>query len=210
MHAAFPRSEYYQRVRLPPPCLSPSGFANSVDILGLQQPDQDGSGSPSGLDASISAHAVLSDPAGVSSDHRPCGRLLLPSRYFDPVGLRMCHEALSLHLRYGLGIALSTFSPCCFLHEPKTRFLVEWLVPLARAGVSPAGSARLILAHQSRRRYLFPGSTPWVLCSQIPLPLEDWLAVSHLWNCGFTLADAFAVFQQILSVEMLRKTIHAL
>src|SRR5215472_6305335 len=46
-------------------------------------------------------------------------------------------------MRYGLGIALSTLSPCCCLHEPKTRFLVERLVPLARTGVSPAGSARL-------------------------------------------------------------------
>ena len=78
------------------------------------------------------------------------GHLLLPSRYFDPVGLRMCHEAQSLHLRYGLGIALSTLSPCCCLHEPKTRFLVKRLILLTRAGVSPAGSARLILAHQSK------------------------------------------------------------
>ena len=70
---------------------------------------------------------------------------------FDPVGLRMCHEAQSLHLRYGLGIALSTLSPYRYLHEPKTRFLVEWLAPLARTGVSPAGSARLSLAHRIGR-----------------------------------------------------------
>src|SRR5215471_3453360 len=81
MYAAFPRSEYSQRVRLPPSCLSPSGFAHSVAILGLKQLDQDGGGSPSCLDASVSAYAVLLDPAGVSNDHRPCGRLLLPSRF---------------------------------------------------------------------------------------------------------------------------------
>jgi len=37
-------------------------------------------------------------------------------------------------LRYGLGIALSTLSPCCYLHEPKTRFLVERLILLSRDG----------------------------------------------------------------------------
>jgi hypothetical protein len=95
---------------------------------------QDAGGSPSCLDTSISAHAVLLDPAGVSSDHRPCGRLPWPSRYLTLSALRMCHEAQSLHLRYGLGLALSTLSPCCCLHEPKTRFLVEWLVLLARDG----------------------------------------------------------------------------
>ena len=149
MYAAFPRSEYYQRVRLPPSRLSSSGFAHSVDILGPLQPVQDGGGSPSCPNASISAHAVLLDPAGVSSDHRPCGRLLLPSRYSTLSASGKCHEAQSLHLRYGLGIALSTLSPCCCLHKPKTRFLVARLILLARAGVSPAGSARLILAHRS-------------------------------------------------------------
>ena len=43
-------------------------------------------------------------------------------------GLRMYNEALSLHLRYGLDIALSTLNSCRYLHEPKTRS-VEWLVP---------------------------------------------------------------------------------
>ena len=44
-------------------------------------------------------------------------------------GLRMYNEALSLHLRYGLDIALSTLNSCRYLHDPKTRFPVEWLVP---------------------------------------------------------------------------------
>lgn len=39
----------------------------------------------------------------------------------------MYNEAPSLHLRYGLDIALSTLNSCRYLHEPKTRFPVEWL-----------------------------------------------------------------------------------
>lgn len=46
---------------------------------------------------------------------------------FDLVGPRSCHEALSLHLRYGPNVALSTLSTCRYLHAPKTRFLVSWL-----------------------------------------------------------------------------------
>ena len=56
-------------------------MVRSVDILGPLPPDRDGGGSPRCHDASFSVHAVLSDPAGVSSDHRLCGRLLLPSRF---------------------------------------------------------------------------------------------------------------------------------
>lgn len=41
----------------------------------------------------------------------------------------MYNEALSLHLRYGLDIALSTLNSCRYLHEPKTRFPVGWLIP---------------------------------------------------------------------------------
>jgi hypothetical protein len=74
---------------------------------------------------------VLLDPAGVSSDHR---LFLVRSptvafQIFDPVGLRMCHEAQLLHLRYGLDIALSTLNSCRLLHESKTRFPVGRLIP---------------------------------------------------------------------------------
>src|SRR5258707_4405578 len=41
----------------------------------------------------------------------------------------MCHEAQSLHLRYGLDIALSTLNSCRHLHESKTRFPVGRLIP---------------------------------------------------------------------------------
>lgn len=43
----------------------------------------------------------------------------------------MYNEAPSLHLRYGLDIALSTLNSCRYLHEPKTRFPVEWLCSLS-------------------------------------------------------------------------------
>src|ERR1017187_9453349 len=101
----------------------------SVDILGSIRPNQDGGGSPRCHDASISVHAVLSDPAGVSSDHRLLRSPTVAFQIFDPVGLRNCHEAQSLHLCYGLDIALSTLNSCRYLHEPKTRFPVGRLVP---------------------------------------------------------------------------------
>jgi len=41
----------------------------------------------------------------------------------------MTHEAQSLHLRYGLDIALSTLDSSRYLNEPKTRFPVGRLFP---------------------------------------------------------------------------------
>src|SRR5216684_8056072 len=110
---------------------------------------QDRRGSPRFRDASMSARAVLSDPAGVSGPLAFCGDLLVPSKYstLSASGLS-CHGAQSLHLRYGPDVALPTLSPCRYLHEPKARFQVGRLIPLAWAGVAPAGSARLTLAHR--------------------------------------------------------------
>jgi len=63
-------------------------------------------GSPRFLDASLSARAVLSDPAGVSRGHRLYRPRTLAFQIFDPVGLRIVfHEAQSLHLRYGPSVA---------------------------------------------------------------------------------------------------------
>ena len=156
MYAAFPRSEYYQRVRLPPVHLSSSGWSIRSAYSAPIQAGQDNGGSPRFHDASVSVRAVLSDPAGVSSDHRPWRSPTVAFQVFDPVGLRMCNEAQSLHLRYGPDIALSTLNSCCYLHEPKTRFPVGRLITLAGAGISPAGSARLILAHQKIQVNLYP------------------------------------------------------
>src|SRR4029079_13138837 len=92
---------------------------------------QDRRGSPRFRDASMSVRAVLSDPAGVSGPLALCGSLLAPSKFstLSASGLS-CHEAPSLHLRYGPDFALSTLSPCRYLHKPKTRFLVGRLFPL--------------------------------------------------------------------------------
>ena len=93
-------------------------------------PDQDRRGSPRSLDTSLSARAVLSDPAGVSGTLAIAGAYCsLPSiSTLSAPGLP--HEAQSLHLRYGPGVALSTLSPCRCLHEPKTRFPVGgWPLP---------------------------------------------------------------------------------
>ena len=114
--------------------------------------DRDRRGSPRFHDASFSVRAVLSDPAGVSSSLAFCGSLLVPSK-FSTLSASGCksNEAQSLHLRYGLDVARPTLSPCRYLHEPKARFQVGRLIPLAWAGVSPAGSAWLSLAHRSSR-----------------------------------------------------------
>src|SRR3982074_1892785 len=40
------------------------------------------------------------------------------------------HEARSLHLPYGLSVALPTLSSCRYLHQPKARFPVGRLHPL--------------------------------------------------------------------------------
>lgn len=110
---------------------------------------QDRRGSPRFRDASLSARAVLSDPAGVSGPLASCGSLLVPSKFstLSASGLP-CHEAQSLHLRYGPDVARPTLSPCRYLHEPKARFQVGRLISLAWAGIAPAGSARLGLAHR--------------------------------------------------------------
>ena len=137
MYAAFPRSKYYKRGPTSTVAFVSLRFGHSVDILSPLQPNQDGGGSPRCHDASISDHAVLSDPAGVSSDHRLWRSPTVAFQIFDPVGPRICHEAQSLHLRYGLAIALSTLNPCRYLHEPKTRFPVGRLFPFPGRELHP-------------------------------------------------------------------------
>src|SRR5262249_45971748 len=57
---------------------------------------------------------------------------LVPSKFstFSASGLSS-YEAQSLHLLYGLDVAGRTLGPCCYLHEPKARFQVGRLIPLA-------------------------------------------------------------------------------
>jgi hypothetical protein len=80
---------------------------------------------------------MLLDPAGFSDDHRLLRSSTVAFQVFEPVGIRVYHEAQSLHLRYGLGIALSTLNSCRYLHEPKTRFPVRWLIPFPGRELHP-------------------------------------------------------------------------
>ena len=145
----------------------PNGFGFPMDGP-FSQPTRsiavrDRRGSPRFHDSSISVRAVLSDPAGVSSSLAFCGSLLVPSKFSTlSASEYKSNEAQSLHLRYGLDVAQPTLSPCRYLHEPKARFQVEWLILLTWVGISPTGSARLSLAHRRTFRCLpSPGSDPY-------------------------------------------------
>jgi hypothetical protein len=80
-----------------------------------------------------------------------CGDLLLPSSKYDTVGLRV--TIITRLNRFTCVTARSSLVPtlnsCCCLHETKARFPVGRLVPLSGAGISPAGSIRLVLTHRS-------------------------------------------------------------
>src|SRR5258708_5518838 len=80
-----------------------------------------------------------------------CGDLLLPSSHYDSVGLRF--TIITRLNRFTCVTARSslvpTLNPCRCLHEPNARFPVGRLVPLSAAGISPAGSIRLFLAHHT-------------------------------------------------------------
>ena len=146
MYAAFPRSEYYQRVRLPPSLLSPSGWSIRLTYSACF-PGQDGSGSPRCHDASISVHAVLLDPAGVSSDLRLCGRLLLPSRFSTL-------SASGYVTRLNRFTCVTAWTSLCLRLTHVVTFMSPRLdsrwggSSLSGAGISPAESAGLNLAHR--------------------------------------------------------------
>ena len=91
--------------------------------------DQDHSGSPRSLDASISERAVLPDPAAVSGHLAICGA---PTGACQP--LQRCRPADKyltrlncFTVRYGSLVALSTLSLIRYLLRPKTRFPVRRL-----------------------------------------------------------------------------------
>src|SRR5215472_16937386 len=85
--------------------------------------DQDHSGSPRSLDASLSERAVLTDPAGVSGHLAilRCAYWCLPATTMLSACGSVFNEAQSLHFRYGPRVALSTLSPIRYLLGPKTR-----------------------------------------------------------------------------------------
>jgi len=111
LYAAFPRSEYYQRIRLPLQRLPFSGIIHFVrHTRCASAAHQDLSGSLRFLDTSFYERAVRSDPAAVSSHLALDGDLPCA---FQP--LRLCrpaddllNEADPLHFRYGPRAALPT------------------------------------------------------------------------------------------------------
>ena len=137
VYVAFPRSEYYQRIRLPLRRLPFSGMIHVVRHTQLAYaPSQDRSGSLRFLNASFSERAVLSDPAAVSSHLASSGDLLLPSSHYDSVGLRIptftrLHRFTCVTARSSL---VPTLSSCRYLHKPKARFPVGRLCSPCRGG----------------------------------------------------------------------------
>ena len=152
MCAAFPRSEYYQRIRLPLQRLPFSGMFHSSSIL-CSFPLR----AETTVDLSGSSMLPFPNvPCSLTPPQSPvtiasCGDLLLPSSQYDAVGLRV--TIITRLNRFTCVTARSslvpTLSPCRYLHEPKARFPVGRLVPLSGAGISPAGSIRLFLTHRS-------------------------------------------------------------
>jgi hypothetical protein len=151
LYAAFPRSEYpmgesdfHHRVCFPwdgpfgrRTQLNSRSAKTVVDLSG-----------PSML-------PFLSVPCSQTPPQSPApfalaGASLLPSRFstLSACGFP-CNEAQSLHLRYGLLIALPTLNSSRYLHESKARFSLGRLIPLAEAAIAPAGSIRLLLTHRS-------------------------------------------------------------
>ena len=111
---------------------------------------QDRRGSPRFRDASMSARAVLSDPAGVSDPLASCEDLLVPSKYstLSASGLS-CHEAQSLP-------CVTARTPLClrFAHVVTSMSPMldsKWGGSFRLPGreLAPAESARFSLAHRS-------------------------------------------------------------
>ncbi len=113
---------------------------------------------------------MLLDPAGFSDDHRLYWPPTVAFQVFDPVGIRMCHEARSLHVCYGLDIALSTLNSCRCLHEPKTRFPVGRLFPFPGRESHPLKTPGL--PWRTEKLFEVEINHPAVACSYVLLRLS--------------------------------------
>src|SRR5215472_11678976 len=151
MCAAFPHSGYYQRIRLPRWHLPFSGMIPIVrHTRSVVYADQDHSGSPRSLGASLSERAVLPDPAAVSGHLAICG---VPTGACQP--LRYCRPAVKYLTRLNSFTSVTARSSLCLR---LVRFVTsraqdsipgEAAPPLNGAGISPAGNTRFILARRS-------------------------------------------------------------
>src|SRR5215472_3225971 len=128
MCTAFPRSEYYQRVRLPPSLLSSSGWSIRLTYSARFLPSK----------TAVDLPGAMTLPFLSMPSLRPRRSLRRPSpftvAYFCLPDFRPCRppgvsrgSIASLALRPD--IALSTLNSCRCLHEPKTRFPVGRLFP---------------------------------------------------------------------------------
>ena len=151
VYVAFPRSEYYQRIRLPLQHLPFSGMFHSSSIL-RSFPLR----AETTVDLSGSSMLPFPNvPCSLTPPQSPATSpfavyLLVPPSHYDAVGLRF--TIITRLNRFTCVTARSslvpTLNPCRCLHETKARFPAGRLVPLSEAGISPAGSIRLVLTHR--------------------------------------------------------------
>jgi len=151
MCAAFPHSEYYQRIRLPLWHLPFSGMIHIVrHTRSALSADQDHSGSPRSLGASLSERAVLPDPAAVSGHLAICG---VPTGACQP--LRCCRPAVKYLTRLNRFTFVTARASLCLrlvrFVASRTQDSIpgEAAAPLIGTGISPVGSTRFILAHRN-------------------------------------------------------------
>src|SRR5262249_40393198 len=112
--------------------------------------DQDHSGSPRSLNASLSQRAVLTDPAAVSGHLAICG---VPTSASQP--LRCCRPANKYLTRLNRFTFVTARASLCLrlvrFVSSRTQDSIpgEAAAPLIGTGISPAGSTRFVLAHRS-------------------------------------------------------------
>ena len=146
MYAAFPRSEYYQRIRLPPQRLP---FSGMIHIVRHTQSASGAVETTVDLSGSSMLHSLNVPSLQPRRSLRPplpfAVNLLLPSSHYYAVDLRV-HILTRLNgftFRYGPLVALSTLSPFRCLHRPKTRFPVRRLHLLSGRAFHPLEASGL-------------------------------------------------------------------
>jgi hypothetical protein len=155
MCSAFPRSKYYQRIRLP---LQRLPFSEVIHIV--RHTPTGPRRAKTAVDLSGSLILPFPNvPCSLTPPHSPVpiarsGDLLLPSSHYDAVGPRfLIFTRLNRFTCVTARLSLApTLNRCRYLRRSKARFPVGRLIPLSGAGISPAGSVRLILTHHSEDR----------------------------------------------------------
>ena len=144
-------STHYQRIRLPLWRLPFSGMVHIVrHTRSALSADQDHSGSPRSLGASLSERAVLPDPAAVSGHLAICG---VPTGACQP--LRCCRPAGKYFTRLNSFTFVTARASLCLrlvrFVTSRTQDSIpgEAAPPLNGAGISPAGSTRFSLARRN-------------------------------------------------------------